>query len=206
MSKINSLKGKTSGVAMLALLTAATLGSFSLSTCAATDPVIFSFIPADKASLGQAGGAGQALPAGVTELQFRDFYKLPVGPRGLEPTEKLLSLKDRQVRVVGYMVQAEEPTPGLFMLSLVPVNIPEKEDGPSDDLPGSTLFVHMPAADASKILAYRPGLWELVGTLKLGGMEEASGRVSYVRLMLDPSESIGAPKPMEKPEPRADAK
>jgi len=106
---------------------------------------------------------------------------------------------------VGYMVQAEEPTPGLFMLSLVPVNIPEKEDGPSDDLPGSTLFVHMPAADADKILAYRPGLWQLVGTLKLGGQEENNGRISYVRLMLDPSASMDSPKPLEKPEPRADA-
>ena len=57
-------------------------------------------IPADKASLGQAGVAGQALPSGVAELRLRDFYKLPVGPRGLEPTEKLLSLKDRQVPVI----------------------------------------------------------------------------------------------------------
>jgi hypothetical protein len=145
----------------------------------------------------------QPLPPGVTELQLRDFYKLPVGPRGLEPTEKLLSLKDKRVRVVGYMVQAEEPTPGLFMLSLVPVNIPDKEDGPSDDLPGSTLFVHMPASDADKILAYRPGLWELVGTLKLGGQEEANGRVSYVRLMLDPSASIDSPKTIGKLEPKS---
>lgn len=142
---------------------------------------------------------GQALPAGVTELRFNEFFKLPVGPRGLEPTEKLLSLKDKQIRIVGYMVQAEEPAPGLFMLSPIPVNIPEKEDGPSDDLPGSTLFVHMPKTDADKILAYRPGLWELVGTLKLGGQEEANGRVSYVRLMLDQTDT------REIQEARADA-
>jgi hypothetical protein len=160
---------------------------------------------ADAVGHGPVRLAEQALPPGVTELQFGDFFKLPVGPRGLEPTEKLLSLKDKQVRVVGYMVQAEEPTPGLFMLSPVPVNIPEKEDGASDDLPGSTLFVHMPAADADKILAYRPGLWALVGTLKLGGQEESNGRVSYVRLLLDPSAAAGAPMPLEKPEPRADA-
>jgi hypothetical protein len=146
--------------------------------------------------------AERPLPPGVAELNLRDFYKLPVGPRGLEPTEKLLSLKDKQVRVVGYMVQAEEPTPGLFMLSLVPVNIPDKEDGPSDDLPGSTLFVHMPAADADKILAYRPGLWELIGTLKLGGQEENNGRISYVRLLLDSSAALDTPKTIDKPEPK----
>jgi hypothetical protein len=138
--------------------------------------------------------------ANLPELPLRDFYKLPVGPYGLEPSEKLLGLKDRQIRVKGYMVKEEEPTPGLMMLSLVPVSIPEKEDGPSDDLPGSTLFVHFPLADANKMLAYKPGLWELVGTLKLGGQEEANGRVSYVRLMLDSSVSA------EKPESRADAR
>lgn len=149
----------------------------------------------------QALAEAQAL-AKVPELQLRDFYTLPVGPYGLEPSGKLLAAKDKQVRVRGFMVQEEEPTPGLFMLSLVPVNIPEKEDGPSDDLPGSTLFVHMPDADKDKILAFRPGLWELVGTLKLGGQEEANGRVSYVRLMLDPS----TPTPTDKLEARADAR
>ncbi len=43
MSKINSLKGKTSSVAMLALLTAASLSSFSLPVSAVTDPVVFTF-------------------------------------------------------------------------------------------------------------------------------------------------------------------
>ena len=137
----------------------------------------------------------------VAELSMRDFYKLPVGPYGLEPSDKLLNAKDQKVRIKGYMVQEEEPTPGLFMLSLMPVNIPEKEDGPSDDLPGSTLFVHMSAEDAGKVLAYRPGIWELVGTLKLGSQEEANGRVSYVRLMLDQPLSLDAVKP----ESRADA-
>lgn len=137
--------------------------------------------------------------AAVPELPLRDFYKLPAGPYGLEPSEKLLAAKDRRVRVKGYMVKEEEPTPGLFMLALVPVSIPEKEDGPSDDLPGSTLFVHLPPEDAGKVLAYRPGLWELVGTLKLGGQEEANGRVSYARLMLEQSPSMEASPPRHQP-------
>ncbi|MGZ8191667.1 MAG: hypothetical protein ACXWTS_10640 [Methylococcaceae bacterium] len=126
----------------------------------------------------------QTLPA-VTELNLREFYKLPAGPRGLEPTQKLLSLKDKRVRITGYMVKEEEPTAGLFMLSPLPVSMAEKEDGPADDLPPATLFVHGPPADKDKIMAYRPGLWELTGTLKLGNQEEANGRMSYTRLILD---------------------
>lgn len=121
----------------------------------------------------------------ATELGFREFYQLPVGPYGLEPTSKLLSLKGKRVSIQGFMVREEEAIPGLFMLTSLPVNIPEKEDGPSDDLPGATLFVHMPSEDSQKILSYRPGIWDLTGTLQLGAKEEANGRVSYIRLLLD---------------------
>lgn len=124
------------------------------------------------------------------DLSFSEFYKSPVGPLGLEPTQKLLSLKGKRVRLQGYMVVEEEPTVGLFMLSPLPVNIPEKEDGPSDYLPGSTVFVHMPKADADKVLAHRPGLWDLEGTLELGAKEEANGRISYVRLLIDEEEAV----------------
>ena len=136
-----------------------------------------------------------AVMQGATGLSFREFYKLPVGPYGLEPTSKLLSLKGKHVRIQGYMVKEEEPTSGIFMLTSHPVNIPEKEDGPSDDLPGAALFVHMPPEDSQKILSYRPGMWDLVGTLQLGAKEEANGRVSYVRLMLDQTASQGSTEP-----------
>ena len=125
-----------------------------------------------------------SLPS-ATDLSFREFYKLPIGSLGLEPTAKLLSLKDKRVHLQGFMVKEDEPTAGIFMVSLVPVNIPDKEDGPSDYLPGATVFVHMPAEDVAKTLAYRSGMWDLVGTLQLGAKEEGNGRTSYVRLMLD---------------------
>ena len=118
-----------------------------------------------------------SLHTDTVELSFRDFYKLPVGPKGLEPTSKLLSLKDKRVHIQGFMVKEEEPTAGIFMVTSLPVNIPEKEDGPSDDLPGSTIFVHMPSEDAEKTLAYRDGMWDLVGTLQLGAKEESNGRI-----------------------------
>lgn len=120
----------------------------------------------------------------ASELSFREFYQLPVGPYGLEPTPKLLSLKGKRVHIQGFMVREEEPVPGLFMLTSLPVNIPEKEDGPSDDLPGATLFVHMPAADSQKMLAYRPGMWDLAGTLQLGAREEAGIQIEPDSLRL----------------------
>jgi hypothetical protein len=127
----------------------------------------------------------QTIPAGITELNLKEFYKFPVGPLGLEPTQKLSSLKDKQVQVTGYMIREEEPAAGLFMLAPLPVSLAEKEDGPADDLPPATLYVHVPPADKNNIIAYRPGLWQLTGILKLGNQEEANGRMSYTRLILD---------------------
>jgi hypothetical protein len=44
------------------------------------------------------------LPDGVEELKFSDFYKLPVGPRGLEPSAKLLAMNGKKVRLSGFFV------------------------------------------------------------------------------------------------------
>jgi len=120
------------------------------------------------------------------DLPFRDFYRMPVGPRGLEPTEKLLGLDGRRVKIEGYVVQTEDAQPGLFLLTPTPVALAELADGPADYLPGTTVFVHLRADDArQKYLTHQPGLWTVVGTLELGGREEADGRFSYVRLVVD---------------------
>jgi hypothetical protein len=136
------------------------------------------------------GDAPSSVPTneGTTpvDLPFRDFYRMPVGPRGLEPTEKLLSLEGRRVRIEGYVVQEEDSLPGLFLMTPTPVALAERADGPADYLPGATVFVHLRAEDArQKYFAYRPGLWTAVGTLELGGREEPDGRFSYVRLVVD---------------------
>ena len=47
----------------------------------------------------------EAAPAGVVDLKFQELFKLPVGERGLEPSEKLVALDGKRVRIVGYMVQ-----------------------------------------------------------------------------------------------------
>ena len=126
------------------------------------------------------------VPAGdIAELKFREFFAMPVGPRGLELTPKLLALDGRRVRIIGYMAQQEEPHPGFFMLTPVPVNVAEASDGMADDLPPATLFVHLPPAQANVVARYQAGLLVLTGTLEVGTREEADGRISLVRMQLD---------------------
>jgi hypothetical protein len=79
------------------------------------------------------------------------------------------------------------------MLTPVPVTLAELADGPADYLPPATLFAHADGENANKILAYRPGVWTLTGTLELGSREEPNGRVSYARLNLDGAGSVKAP-------------
>ena len=132
--------------------------------------------------------------APAPQLQLGEFFKLPVGPKGLEPTEKLLAMNGKRVTVQGHMVKEEEPLPGLFMLTPVPVAMAELADGPSDYLPPATLFVHLPQEGADKVAAYQPGTWNVTGLLELGGQQEANGRVSYARLIPDHLEAVITPQ------------
>jgi hypothetical protein len=125
------------------------------------------------------------LPAEMAELQFKDFFVMPIGPRGLEMAPKLLALDARRVRILGYMAQQEDPHPGFFMLAPVPVDIAGASDGMADDLPPATLFVHLPPSQATTAVPHQAGLLVLTGTLSLGNREESNGRISMVRLQLD---------------------
>ena len=84
------------------------------------------------------------LPAGVTELKFSEFFVSPIGDRGLTLTDKLRSLDGKRVRILGYMAQQEQPVPGMFLFSAIPVRLNEEHYGLADDLPAATLFVSMP--------------------------------------------------------------
>ncbi|MFX7906621.1 hypothetical protein ABTK51_20115, partial [Acinetobacter baumannii] len=77
------------------------------------------------------------LPTGVAELRFGDIFKLPVGPTGLEPSERLRELDGKTVRMVGYVASTESPAPGMFILSPLPVSIGGEDESLSDDLPPS---------------------------------------------------------------------
>ncbi len=132
-----------------------------------------------------AGCATAPVAPPATNLSLADFWVRPVGPRGLEPTETLLRLDGQRVRVRGFVVAEEEPYPGVFLLAPVQVTLAERADGPADDLPPATLFVHLPERHRSESVAPGRAPVEVAGTLELGAREEAGGRISHVRLLLD---------------------
>lgn len=124
------------------------------------------------------------LATGVTDLKFSEIFKMPVGPRGMEPSTKLLSLDNKRVRIVGYMAKQETPTPGLFIVSPLPVNMGDEDDKFADDMPANSIFIHLD--DSNALVNYVPGLINMIGVLSVGNANEVDGRISYVRVKLDP--------------------
>jgi hypothetical protein len=78
--------------------------------------------PADDVRASAFGVRGELAPPppGVAELKFREFFRLPIGPRGLEPSAKLQSLDGKRVRLIGYMADREEPASGFFTFAPLP--------------------------------------------------------------------------------------
>ncbi len=122
---------------------------------------------------------------GVAELRFRDIYQNPVGPLGLELSERARTLDGKRVRMVGFMVAEEHATPGGFMFAPLPAAVGHDDEALADDLPPSTVFVRLESAPEATV-PHLPGLLALHGTLSVGARSEpAFGRISSVRLLLD---------------------
>lgn len=148
---------------------------------------------------------GELTPlAGVADVKFREFFKMPYGPRGLELSDKLRQLDRRTVRLVGYMARQDDPSAGMFILSPLPVQMGDADDAFADDLPASAVFVRLAAAERALKLPFMPGLMALTGTLEVGPVEEADGRVSTVRLVLIEAQSRSLAEALP-PQARADA-
>ena len=122
----------------------------------------------------------------VTELRFREFFRLPVGPTGLDFSDTLRQADGQTVRLVGYMVQQENPVPGRFMLTPRPVQMSEHADGEADDLPPAMVMVYLDPAQRDWAVPHVRGLVSVSGRLSVSRVEELDGRVSWVRLQLDP--------------------
>lgn len=148
--------------------------------------------PRPAARAGNSVTVSAPVKAAAVELSTADFYKMPIGAYGLEPTPKLLSLDGQRVRIQGYMVREEEPVAGLFLLTPVQVSLAERADGPADDLPAATVFVHLPREQAGRVADHLRGVIAIEGQLELGALEEPNDRISYVRLRMDALE-IGRP-------------
>jgi len=122
----------------------------------------------------------------VTELRFRDFFRTPVGSTGLDISDTLSQADGQSVRLVGYMVQQENATPGRFLLTPRPVQMSEHADGDADDLPPATVVVYLDPSQQDWAVPHVRGLVTVSGKLSVSRHEESDGRVSWVRLQLDP--------------------
>jgi hypothetical protein len=122
----------------------------------------------------------------VLELRFADFFRTPIGLKGLEITNKLQQAHGQQVRLVGYLVQQEKPVPGRFMFTARPVQMSEHADGEADDLPPATVMVYLDAQHKDWLVPHVRGLVALQGVLSVGRSQASDGRVSWVQLQLGP--------------------
>jgi hypothetical protein len=125
-------------------------------------------------------------------LLFKDFFRFPVGPRGLEIAPKLQQAHGKRVRLTGYMVQQENGSkPGQFFFTPRPVQMSEHADGDADDLPPATVLVQLAPEQAHWMVPHARGLMELQGTLSVGRQEADDGRVTWVQLQLSPDATRG---------------
>lgn len=122
----------------------------------------------------------------MTELRFRDFFHTPAGAMGLEISDTLRQADGQTVRLVGYMVQQENPALGRFMLAPRPVQISAHAHSDADDLPPATVVVYLDPAQQDWAVPHVRGLVTVSGKLSVSRHEESDGRVSWVRLQLDP--------------------
>ncbi|MEK0448212.1 MAG: hypothetical protein RL088_480 [Verrucomicrobiota bacterium] len=159
------------------------------------------------------------LPEGVEDLKFADFYKMPVGPRGLEPTERLLALDGKKVRLSGFFVFEDwatctcpdEPAtppktaaarraaarpkwmkhvvPGRIMFAPLPVTVSLGHYGLADDLPAQVAFLDVVPRFGEPVF-YQPGIFSVIGTLSLGHKQEIDGRISHVRVKVEKDTDI----------------
>lgn len=123
--------------------------------------------------------------SGVADLKFRELFTLPVGPRGLEPSERLRALDGKRVRMVGFMVRSPEPGNASFVLAPMPVEISDEDEAQADDIPPSAVLVRLPKAQTMPI-PNLAGLIRIEGVLRLGNVEDVTTqRVFSVLVELD---------------------
>ena len=123
------------------------------------------------------------LPEGVEELSFQEFYRNPVGPRGLEPSAKLLSLNGRRVRILGFVAETERANKRNIIFAPLPLKPQPEEYGLCDEIPATHLLVTIPG-DPETQVPLLPGAMLLTGTLAVGHSTE-DGETAFVRMILD---------------------
>jgi len=124
-------------------------------------------------------------PEGIVDLKFGEFFKTPAGRYGIEPTERLVALAGKRVRMAGYIVGQDTPSPGRFILAPFRLTLATAADGPADDLPPTTVWVALPSSLQSADLPPVPVPVAVSGILSVGSAQEEHGRVSFVRITME---------------------
>lgn len=123
------------------------------------------------------------LPEGVQELGFHEFFKNPVGPRGLEPSAKLLSLDGKRVRIVGFVAEMERASKRDIIFAPVPLKPQPEEYGLADEIPAAHVLATIPGNPDEQV-PHVAGPLLLTGILSVGNSTQ-NGETSFVRLLID---------------------
>lgn len=122
----------------------------------------------------------------ASPLELQAFFKLPIGPKGLEVSDKVLKASGQKVQLTGYMVKSEVPTPGVFMLAPRPVQMSEHADGDANDLPASVCWVYLDDRQKNWVVPHVPGRLTVEGQFTFKRIEAADGSVAWFHLHLAP--------------------
>ena len=123
------------------------------------------------------------LPEGVEEISFQEFYQQPVGPRGLEPSAKLLSLDGKQVRIFGFMGEMCRADKRHMIFAPVPLKPQPEEYGLCDDIPATHVLVTVPG-NPNETIPFSAAPMLLTGVLSLG-VSSNDQETSFVRMRLN---------------------
>jgi hypothetical protein len=130
--------------------------------------------------------------AAPTPLVFSDFYKRPIGPRGLEATDRLVALAGSRVQLRGFLVRYEDAQAGPLILAPLPVKLTDEDESLADDLPASIAYVQGADARLADLLRRCTGPVEVTGVLEIGPRREPDERTSFVRLAAQSAQCAAA--------------
>jgi hypothetical protein len=114
-------------------------------------------------------------------LKFSEFFEK--SDTTLKPTQHLLSLNGKHVKIDGFMAHMEEGPTGVFYICPQPTFCDE-EGGGTADLPPESVRVIVRSMKNEQV-NFIPHAISVIGVLQVGYHQDDDGTVSNIRLILD---------------------